>query len=204
MTPVQRFARAVTEARRVFDTGRNYTAWLAFYEAKQAAYSALLTASPQIREIEDFWRYVQETPASKWLPIIEAEVERITHSKCADCGVSLRWPEKRCAVCRKARRLRTYRQTKEHKKAVETARKCPHCGVSPLPYRGRSCKPCQRKCAAERAKAFRKRRKDAQRNGFSCDPTRGEDSTKACSRIFRHQLRAVEREGVTLAGAVEL
>jgi len=41
MTPLQRFARAVTEARKLFDADRNMSAWLAFYEAKQAAYSVL-------------------------------------------------------------------------------------------------------------------------------------------------------------------
>ena len=76
MRPLQCFAEAVTEARKVFDAGRDAAAWLVFYEAKQTAYAKVVSALPQVEAIEDFWRFVQNTAPAAWLPIIEREVQR--------------------------------------------------------------------------------------------------------------------------------
>jgi hypothetical protein len=54
MTPLQDFAHAVATACRVFNSGRGMAEWLVFHEAKQAAYSKLVTALPQVEGIEDF------------------------------------------------------------------------------------------------------------------------------------------------------
>jgi hypothetical protein len=97
MTPLQDFARIVTEARKVFDADRNMDAWLVFYDAKQTAYAKLVAALPLVKEIEDFWRYVQNMAPAAWLPIVEREVARITRSKCLcrGCGaVAVTWPER--------------------------------------------------------------------------------------------------------------
>jgi hypothetical protein len=59
MTPLQDFAVSVTEARKVFEAGRDMASWLVFYEAKQTAYAKLHAALPQVETIEGFWRYVQ-------------------------------------------------------------------------------------------------------------------------------------------------
>jgi hypothetical protein len=81
MTPLQAFAREVTRARKVFDAERNVVAWLAFYEAKQAAYADLVAALPQVKEIHGFWHYIQNMPLVAWLPVIESEITRITKSR---------------------------------------------------------------------------------------------------------------------------
>jgi hypothetical protein len=130
MTSLQRFANAVTHARNLFHADRGVRAWLVFYEAKQAAYSELVAALPQLEEIRDFWRYVQNMPVAKWMPIIETEVERITRKRslCHDCGAAeITWPERRCVQCRKERRLDTYRKAKDRARVRQEARKCPVC-----------------------------------------------------------------------------
>ena len=90
MTPLQPFAQTVTAIRKVFDASRDTAAWLVFYEAKQVAYDKLVAALPQIKEIEDFWHYVQNIAPAAWLPIIEDEILRITQCKhlCGYCVAS--------------------------------------------------------------------------------------------------------------------
>jgi hypothetical protein len=110
---LREFAKNVTEARTVFEADRSMKTWLAFYEAKHPAYSELVTALPQIAEIEDFWRYVQNMPVAQWLPIIEAQIERISRSRslCQDCGsAEVIWPTRRCNGCHTAMRRDTYRK----------------------------------------------------------------------------------------------
>jgi hypothetical protein len=72
-------------------------AWLVFYEAKQAAFAKLLGVLPQVSEVEDFWRYVQNMPPVAWRGrLIEGEVASITKSRClcARCQkVKVSWPE---------------------------------------------------------------------------------------------------------------
>jgi hypothetical protein len=91
---LRKFAKIVTEARNVFAASGGVASkggvrvWLVFYEAKQGAYADLLTAVPQVAGIQDFWRYVQNMPVVKWLPIIEAAVQHIMPGRtlCEDCG----------------------------------------------------------------------------------------------------------------------
>jgi hypothetical protein len=118
MTPLQTFAQMVTETRKVFDASRDPAAWLVFYEAKQMAFVKLVAALPQVKEIEDLWRYVQNMAPTAWLPIIEDEISRITQSKhlCRGCGAAaVTWPQRRCARCQKARRLETYQRAKKRR-----------------------------------------------------------------------------------------
>jgi len=88
MTPLQRFAEALAHARKLLHADRSVRAWLDFYEAKQSAYSTLVARLPQVRDIPDFWRYVQDMPVAKWVSLIEADVGRIRRrrSLCHDCG----------------------------------------------------------------------------------------------------------------------
>jgi hypothetical protein len=76
--PLQSFAFAIAKARGAFNAGES---WLSFYEAKQAAYTELVAALPEIREVQDFWRYVQNMSPAAWLPIVEREVTRMTRTK---------------------------------------------------------------------------------------------------------------------------
>jgi hypothetical protein len=165
MTPLQSFAQTVTEAHKAFDADRDMAAWLVFYEAKQAAYAKLVAALPQVEAIEDFWRYVQNMAPAAWLPIIEREILRITHSKhlCRDCAaVAVTWPKRRCARCQKARRLETYQKAKQRARAKERRRKCPVCKVEPLNPRCRVCLSCQKASRRARNQRYQKSLK----NGF--------------------------------------
>ena len=137
--PLLDFAQSIADAQRQFIPG-NCSFWLAFYEAKQAAYSKLLRAQPEVRAIEDFWRYVQNMPAARWLPILTREIKRIRASwVCQDCSVPM---EKAgtCPKCLKARRLESLRIFRERQR--ETVRRCPDCGAK-LGMRQRFCQPCR-------------------------------------------------------------
>jgi hypothetical protein len=81
MSPLQTFAKEVTEARKEFEAARGRTGWasrwLIFKDAKDAAYEKLVAAIPKVKEIGDFWRYVRNMPTATWLPIIERELSTI-------------------------------------------------------------------------------------------------------------------------------
>ena len=142
MTPLQTFAQTVTEARKVFDADRNMTAWLVFYEAKQGAYAKLVVALPQVKAIEDFWRYVQSMPRAQWLRVLAREIKRIRASwVCQDCRVPM---EKAgtCPKCLKTRRLESLRVYRERQREItRSVRGCPDCGTK-LGMRQRFCQPC--------------------------------------------------------------
>jgi hypothetical protein len=112
MTPLQSFGQRVAQARQMFNSSRrDMAAWLIFYQAKRVAYDKLVAALPQVKTIEDFWRYVQNMVPAAWLLIIESEIKHVTRSKylCCNCAaVAVTWPKRRCAECQKARRPETY------------------------------------------------------------------------------------------------
>ena len=115
MTPLQEFGNTIMKARKAFNADRGIGAWLVFHETKQSTHAKLMGALPQLKEIQDFWRYVQSMRVAEWLPVIEAQLVRITRwrSLCHDCGAAkISWPDRRCVHCRKARRLDTYVQSK--------------------------------------------------------------------------------------------
>ena len=137
--PLLAFAQSIADAQRQFIPG-NCSSWLAFYEAKQAAYSKLLRAQSEVRAIEDFWRYVQNMPAARWLLILAREIKRIRASWiCQDCSAPM---EKAgtCPKCLTARRLESLRIFRERQR--ETVRRCPDCGAK-LGMRQRFCQPCR-------------------------------------------------------------
>ena len=141
--PLLAFAKSIADAQRQFVPG-DCSSWLAFYEAKQAAYSELLRAQREVRAIEDenFWRYVQNTPAAQWLPILEREVKRIRASwVCRDCHA----PMERAAICPKclkSRRLESLRTCRERRReTARSVRRCSDCGTR-LEIRRRFCQPC--------------------------------------------------------------
>src|SRR5262249_9128761 len=139
--PLLAFAKHIADAQRQFVPG-DCSSWVAFYEAKQAAYGELVRALPEVHEIADFWRYVQNIPAAQWLPILEREIKRIRASWiCRDCRAPM---EKAgiCPKCLKAGRLeslRIYREQRREK--ARSVRRCPDCGTK-LAMRQRFCQPC--------------------------------------------------------------
>jgi len=142
MTALQVFAQTVAEARTMFQSSRDVGAWRIFYEAKEAAYTKLVAALPQVKAIENFWRYVQNIPAAQWLPVLEREIKRIRAGwVCRDCRVPMEKAEI-CRECLKARRLeslRIYRQRR--REIIRSVRVCPDCGTK-LGMRQRFCRPC--------------------------------------------------------------
>jgi hypothetical protein len=165
MTPLQDFARTVTEARKVFDADRDMIAWLMFYEAKQTAYAKLVATLPQVKEIEDFWRYVQNRPSVAWLPIIEGEITRITKSRClcARCQqVKVSWPERFCDECRKVRRSEAVIKSRQTRKLKEQMRKCPICKAAPLEPRQRKCANCKQSARRDRNRRYQKSLKESE------------------------------------------
>jgi hypothetical protein len=204
MTPLQTFAQTVTETRKVFDASRDTAAWLVFYEAKQMAYAKLLAALPQVKEVEDFWRYVQNMAPAAWLPIIEDEILRITHSKhlCRDCGAAaITWPQRRCARCQKARRLETYQKAKTRGRIKRRMPKCPVCKVELLDPRCRVCLSCQKVSRRARNQRYQKSLKDGSVRRVQPRFTSEGMSTVTRNHITRQPLQTVDSEGVLTSGA---
>jgi hypothetical protein len=175
MTPLQDFGRTVTEARRVFDVARDMAAWLVFYEAKQTAYTKLVAALPQVKEVEDFWRYVQNMAPAAWLPIIEREISRITKSRClcARCQkVKVCWPERFCDECRKIRRSEAAIKSRQTRKLKEQMRKCPICQTTPLQPGERKCADCKKSARRDRNRRYQKSLKESEIRRFQPNLTR--------------------------------
>jgi hypothetical protein len=165
MTPLQTFAQAVTEARKLFDADRDTAAWLVFYEAKQVAYAKLVAALPQVEEIEDFWRHVQNMSSVAWLPIIHGEITRITKSRClcARCQeVKVSWPERFCDACRKVRRSEATIKSRQTRKLKEQMRKCPICYSTPLQAKERKCADCKQSARRDRNRRYQKSLKESE------------------------------------------
>jgi hypothetical protein len=204
MTSLQRFANAVRHARNLFHADRSVCAWLAFYEVKQAAYSELVAALPQLKEIHDFWRYVQDMPVAKWVPLIEAEVERIARrrSLCHECGIAvISWPERLCPECKKQRRLETYRKAKERARIKQRSRQCPRCKTEPLSRRQKVCRTCQANARRERNRRYQKCLKEAAIRRVQPKFTRRGTSTIPLSRPVAVSVQSVE-PGAVLEGEV--
>jgi hypothetical protein len=175
MTPLQGFARTVTEARQEFDTDRHMIAWVVFYEAKQGAYTKLVAVLPQVNDIEDFWRYVQNMTPVAWLPIIEGEITRVTKSRClcARCQkVKVSWPEHFCNECRKARRSEAVTKARLTRKLKEKMRKCPICKTTPLQPRQRKCADCKQSARRDRNRRYQKSLKESEMRRFQPNSTR--------------------------------
>jgi hypothetical protein len=165
MTPLQTFARAVTKARKVFDADRNMVAWLIFYEAKQTAFAKLVAALPQVKEVENFWRYVQNMNPLVWLPIVDCEIIRVTKRRClcARCqDVTVCWPERFCDECRKIRRSEAVTKSRLTRKLKEQMRKCPICHTTPLQARQRKCADCKQSARRNRNKRYQKSLKESE------------------------------------------
>jgi hypothetical protein len=164
MTPLQEFARTVTEARKVFDADRDMVAWLVFYEAKQMAYAKLVAVLPHVKDVEDFWRYVQNMAPVAWLPIIEREISLITKSRClcARCQkVKVSWPERFCDECRKVRRSEAVTKSRLTRKLKDQMRKCPICHTTTLQPRQRKCTDCKKSARRDRNRRYQKSLKES-------------------------------------------
>ena len=204
MTPLQHFACAITQARKVFQADRCVTAWVVFYEATQLAYLNLLEDMPQVKEIDDFWRYVQNMPVAKWVPIIDAEIGRITRRKslCHDCGaVAISWPERLCPECKKTRRLETYRKAKERTHIKQRTRKCPRCKIEPLDCRQKVCRTCRANARRERNRRYQKSLKERKVRRVQPEFTSEGTSTDPISQPVTLSVQSVAPEAV-LAGGV--
>jgi hypothetical protein len=120
VTALQRFAQAVSTARREFEANPGLVKpWLRYYEAKQAAYEKLVKALPPVEKVEDLWRYVQSMPPVKWLPILESEINRIRAAwKCQDCWTPMQRAGV-CPDCLKNRRLERKLKAQEEKRQAE-------------------------------------------------------------------------------------
>jgi hypothetical protein len=175
MTPLQDFAHVVTKVRNVFDGNRDMSAWLVFYEAKESAYAKLVAALPQIKEIEDFWRYVQNMAPAAWLPIIEREISRVTKSRClcAHCQeVKVSWPERFCDECRRVRRSEAATKARLTRKLKEQRRKCPICQTTPLQLQQRKCDDCKKSARRDRNRRYQKSLKESEIRRFQPNFTR--------------------------------
>lgn len=92
--------------------------WLAYYEAKIAAYEELCYKIPQVKQIPDFWRWVQSSEAIDWVPWAEREIKKITNTAECSCGVKLEWPQKCCDKCRKEKKIKA-KVAKKSRKALK-------------------------------------------------------------------------------------
>jgi len=203
MRSLQRFAETVTHARKLFYTRGGVHAWLEFYEAKQRTYAELVRTLPQVKEIQDFWRYVKNMPVTQWLPIIEAQVERITRKRsvCHDCAaVEISWPEHLCPECKKARRLESYRKAKERARIKQRMRKCPRCKIEPLDRRQKVCCMCKANARRDRNRRYQEGRKEAAIRRVQPEFTREGTSTIPISQPVTVSVRNVAPEAVLPGG----
>ena len=130
-----------------------------FYEAKEAAYTKLVAALPQVKAIDDFWRCAQNMPSAKWLPIIEGEIAHITKNRClcARCQtVKVSWPVRFCEECRKIRRSEAAIKSQQTRKLKEHMRKCPICLTTALQPRQRKCADCKQSARRDRNRRYQK------------------------------------------------
>ena len=112
---------------------------------------------PQVKEIEDFWRNVQNRPSVAWLPIIEGEITGVTKSRCfcARCQqVKVSWPERLCDECRKIRRSEAAIKSRQTRNLKEQMRKCPICKTTPLQRRQRKCADCKQSARRDRNRRY--------------------------------------------------
>jgi hypothetical protein len=177
MTPLQAFAQAMTEARKVFDADHSMAAWLVFHEAKQTAFAKLVAALPQVKEVEDFWRYVQNAASTAWLPIVEGEINSVTKSRCLcqRCQeVKVSWPERFCYECRKVRRSEAATKARHTRKLKEQMRKCPICLTTPLQPRQRKCANCKQSARRDRNRRYQKSLKESEIRRLQPNLTREE------------------------------
>jgi hypothetical protein len=176
MTPLQTFGQTVTEARRAFDADCNMAAWLVFYEAKQTGFTKLVAALPQVKEVEDFWRYVQNMAPPVWLPIVEGKITRITKGRCfcSRCQkVKVSWPERFCDECRKIRRSEAATKSRITRKLKEQMRKCPIYQTTPLQPTQRKCADCKQASRRDRNRRYQKSLKDPEIRRLQPNLTRG-------------------------------
>jgi hypothetical protein len=165
MTPLQAFTQAMTEARKVFDANHSAAAWLVFYEAKQTAFAKFVEALPQVKEVEDFWRYVQNMASTAWLPRVEGEINNVTKSRCLcqRCQeVKVSWPQRFCDECRKVRRSEAATKARHTRKLKEQMRKCSICLTTPLQPRQRKCADCKESTRRDRNRRYQQSLKESQ------------------------------------------
>jgi len=200
---LREFAKVVTEARKAFAAAGGVRAWLAFYHAKEVAYAKLVVVLPQVAAIPEFWRYVQNMAVARWLPIVEAQLAQISHSRslCQDCdAVEVTWPSRRCAQCQEARRRETYRNAKERKRIKEQERKCAACHVEPLGPRQRVCFKCKTNRRSERNRRYQKSLKDDNLRRVQSNSPKEKTSTICGSPISPCLAQNVEPEAVLTPG----
>ena len=160
MSPLQLFAQEVSTARCEFEATRGMSSWLVFFEAKQEAYAKLAAAVPEVKQIEDFWRYVQNISVKQYLPILDSEIKRIRATwKCRDCGTPMQRAGV-CPECLKERRLegaRIYqeekRQAEEQAKAIAAKKLCRDCHRIEVTGIKRYCERCSTKRNRENGRA---------------------------------------------------
>ena len=177
MTPLQAFAQAMMEAHKVFDADHSMAGWVVFYEAKQTAFAKLVAALPQVKEVEDFWRYVQNTASTAWLRIVEGEINSVTKSRCLcqRCQkVNVSWPKRFCDECRKVRRSEAATKARHTRKLKEQMRKCPICLTTPLQPRRRKCADCKESARRDRNRRYQKSLKESEIRRLQPNLTREE------------------------------
>jgi len=156
VSALQLFAQEVTRARREFESNPDITTqWLTYFEAKQAAYAELLGAVPEVEGIEDFWRYVQNTPTAVWFPVIERQLGRIAGHHCRDCATLIPVTRELCDECRKVARAKTLRLAQSRKREEDKLPRCPECGTNPIRGDQRKCDVCKREARRSRNRRHR-------------------------------------------------
>src|SRR4029450_2893312 len=77
MSPLEAFAAAIDKARRTFSPEQGCSGWLVFQDAKQAAYTKLMEAIPEVEGIVDFWRFVQNIETSQIAAFLRSELAKL-------------------------------------------------------------------------------------------------------------------------------
>jgi hypothetical protein len=171
-TSLLAFAQAITTARRAFEANPGITTeWLAYYEAKQTAYEKLADSVPRIKEIEDFWRYIQSMSATAWLPLIERELERISGHHCRNCPTLIPTTRQLCDSCKKAARAETLRKAQQRKREENKRPRCPECGINPIYPEQRKCDACKREARKDRNRRHRESLKESKVRRVEADFT---------------------------------
>jgi hypothetical protein len=77
MSPLEAFAAAIGKARRTFSPEQGCSGWLVFQDAKQAAYTKLVKAIPEVEDIVDFWRFVQNIGTNQIAAFLRSELAKL-------------------------------------------------------------------------------------------------------------------------------
>ena len=119
MNHIEQFVKDYWKAREAWEkSGRDYHAWLVFYETKVELHRELAQHHPEIKFMEYFWDVMRDNGPLKAQKILSAELKAIHKGlPCRDCPEIVIFPAIRCPKCAEEYRL-LQKERREVKKRI--------------------------------------------------------------------------------------